>query len=387
MDNQRQRNRQILIVDDDPAICRLFRVILAKHYSVREAVSGEEAIEEVAHETPDLVLLDIMMPGIDGYETCRKLKAAEHPPQIIMVSARSSTEEQARAFDVGADDYLIKPVDLAELRARVELHFRLLESQATTAALELEVDKHHASLKRAAAERLEQVLAIQDVAVFTLAKVAESRDNETGQHLLRLRGYAQILAKELAISGPYAHSIDTIFLDDLYRSSPLHDIGKVGIPDAILLKPGPLTKEEFQVMKRHTTIGGNILHEAVMQFGGGGFLTMAALVAQFHHERWDGLGYPAGMKGEEIPLPARIVSVADVFDALTSERPYKEAWTVERTIETILEESGKQFDPNIVAAFDRCQDKFAQVRQKHSDQNLTVAGAMAFLEHDLVGNC
>ncbi|MCH7752160.1 MAG: HD domain-containing protein, partial [Planctomycetes bacterium] len=197
-----------------------------------------------------------------------------------------------------------------ELRSRVELHFRLRESQTATATLQQEVQSHHVALKHAAVERTKQMLAIQDVAVFTLAKVAESRDNETGTHLLRMREYSQRLAQELASDSPYAHEIDAAFLGDLYRSSPLHDIGKVGIPDAILLKPGRLTAKEFEVMKRHTVIGSNILNEAVMQLTEGGFLTMGASIAQFHHERWDGQGYPAGLVADEIlTFPPLLVPV------------------------------------------------------------------------------
>ncbi len=306
MQNESQERRNVLIVDNDPAIRRLFQSLFAQNYCIREAATGEDAIEAAAAWPPDLVLLDIMLPGIDGYETCRRLKGlpAAKAAQVIMVSARSTQTELADAFAAGADDYLVKPINPAEILSRVDLHFRLRDSQAATEALQQQVDRHHAALKRATAERTEEILAVQDVAVFTLAKVAESRDNETGQHVLRLREYAQRLAHELAFDSPYAGQIDNGFLADLFRSSPLHDIGKVGVPDAILLKPGRLTTEEFEIMKRHTTIGGNILNEAVLQAKGGGFLTMAATIARFHHERWDGTGYPAGLVADEIPLPA-----------------------------------------------------------------------------------
>jgi putative two-component system response regulator len=382
IDRDRQ-SRNVLLVDDDPSVLRLFGALLSGTCTVREAASGEQAIESATCYPPDLVLLDILMPGIDGYETCRQIKALpeQQPPQIIMVSGESGTADQTRAFEVGADDYLIKPIDPMELRSRVELHFRLRASHSATAALQLEVDSNHAALKHAAIERIAQVVAIQDVAVFTLAKIAESRDNETGQHVLRMREYSQRLALDLAFNSPYSGEIDAEFLEDLYRSSPLHDIGKVAISDAILLKPGPLTHEEFEVMKRHAMIGGNILNEAVMQLRGGGFLTMGALIAQFHHERWDGQGYPAGLVCDEIPLPARIASVADVYDALTSERPYKEAWSPTRARETINEGAGTQFDPVIVEAFNRCFDDFLRIQNEHSDGTTSYVGAMAFAEY------
>jgi putative two-component system response regulator len=317
---------------------------------------------------------------MDGFQICRHLKAAsEDPPQVVMVSARSAAEEQLKAFDAGADDYLVKPVDPCDLRSRVQLHRRLRESKHNTARLQWEIDAYHTALRRTAVERAQQIIAVQDVAVFTLAKVAESRDNETGAHLHRLREYAHLLADELARNSPYAGLIDEAFRSDLYRSSPLHDIGKVGVSDEILRNPGRLTADEFEIMKRHTINGANILNEAVMQPHGGGFLAMAAAIARFHHERWDGKGYPAGLVGEEIPLPARIVAVADVYDALTSERPYKAAWPPERARRAIEEGSGTQFDPVIVEAFRRRFDDLVCIPQRFADRTPTATGAMAFV--------
>lgn len=350
------QDRRLLIVDDDPAMRRSFQALLRRDYQVRDVASGEEALALIELWPVDLVLMDIVLPGIDGHQTCRRIKSSKSGlrPQVIMVSGKSSPREQKKAFEVGADDFLVKPVDPSELRSRVELHFRLLDSQETTAELQDEVNSHHPVRRQVAEEQTEQIVATQDVAVFALAKVAESRDYETGQHIVRLREYAQRLAQELQNEGPYKDLIDDRFLSDLYRSSPLHDIGKVGILDAVLLKPARLTKEEFEVMKTHTVIGGDILHEAVLQLKGGSFLAMAAMIAQCHHERWDGTGYMAGLVGEEIPLPARIVSVADVYDALTSVRPYKEAWSTELAKSTIDEGAGSQFDPVVVDAFNRC---------------------------------
>ncbi|QDU94618.1 HD domain-containing phosphohydrolase [Lignipirellula cremea] len=377
--------RNVLIVDDDPAIRQFFGALLSRTSTVREASDADEALEIIKHWTPDVVLLDIVMPGMDGYEACQRLKAClgADAPQVIMVSGRSEEAGMAKAFEMGADDYLVKPVDHVEFCSRVDLHFRLRESRTATVELQRQVDSNHQKLKQILVERAEQIVAIQDVAVFTLAKVAESRDNDTGQHIVRLREYAQRLAIELKQDEPYTLVINEAFLADLYRSSPLHDIGKVGIPDAILLKPGRLTPSEFETMKRHAVIGANILHEAVMQTKGGGFLAMAATIAQFHHERWDGQGYPAGLIGEEIPLPARIVSVADVYDALTSERPYKKAWTPAEAKDLIQKGAGTQFDPAVVAAFERCFDDFLRLQERYADQEAVVTGAMTFMEFDL----
>lgn len=363
-----QSQPKILIVDDDPAIRRLVRKLLCKRYDVSEAEGGQQAIGMAKTSVPDLVLLDISMPDVNGYEVCRFLKQnLKLQAQIIMVSGKSKEDALTHAFECGADDYLVKPFDPTELRSRVELHARLRESQAMTAEIQREVDCRHAEMKRVASERAEEIVAIQDVAVFTLAKVAESRDGDTGEHISRMREYSQRMALELAQSSVYSSQIDEQFLADLYRSSPLHDIGKVAIPDAILLKPGRLTTEEFEHMKTHTVVGAEILNEAVMQLKGGGFLAMGAVIARSHHEWWNGKGYPDAIAGAEIPLPARIVSVADVYDALTSERPYKHAWTPEDAKRTIDESSGTQFDPRIVEAFDRCFNDILEIQMKFSD--------------------
>ncbi len=380
-------SRKILIVDDCDAIRRLLVKFLTDQYELATAASGEEALLLSASFEPDIVLLDIMMPGLDGHETCRQLKTlmpAGKVPHVIMVSANSSRQEQLIAFQAGADDYVVKPVDQHELRSRVELHFRLRDAQANVAGLRSEIDSHVTDLKQLAEHRTQEIVATQDVTVFTLARVAESRDETTGQHLQRMRSYSQILAEHLSLKGPYRDQIDRDFLDDLYRSSPLHDIGKVAVSDAILLKPGLLTREEFETIKMHTVAGANILDEAVYRSHSGGFLAMAAVIARFHHERFDGSGYPAGLAGQRIPLPARIVAVADVFDALTSSRPYKPAYGTDTAREIIEDESGKHFDPAIVCAFQECYDELVRVRAENKDETPVVVGAMSFKEHDRI---
>ncbi len=372
---------KILIVDDDAAMRRLFSTLLSPLYEVQVADNGNQAVKLVEMWTPDIVLLDIVMPGLSGYETLQQINAMPClPPQIIMVSGKSEIAEQAYAFECGADDYLIKPVDPAELRSRVQLHFRYRESQAVTSALQNEVNSHHAALKQASQERMEQVVAVQDVAVRALAKVAESRDNETGQHIARISEFAHRLAIEIRDNELSEEQIDDTFLADLQRSAPLHDIGKVGIPDSILLKPARLSEDEFEVMKRHSEIGAKILGDLVIETQHAGFLKMAARIARFHHERWDGNGYPVGISGKQIPLPARIVAVADVYDALTSERPYKDAWSPELARQTILEGSGTQFDPMVVDAFLRCFDDFLKIQIRRSDNGELVETAISLLE-------
>ena len=228
-------------------------------------------------------------------------------------------------------------------------------------------------------DTIKKVLATQDIAMLTLAKLAESRDRNTGEHLLRIRSYSQILATHLSQKGPHTGAIDQQFLDNLYRSSPLHDIGKVGISDAILLNPGRFTPDEFEVMKKHTVIGANTLEEAVLNSPSGSFLAMAAVIARFHHERFDGSGYPAGLTGTDIPLPARIVAVADVFDALTSSRPYKDAYDTETARQIIEEESGKHFDPVVVDAFGASFDEFLAVWKEYGERPPVAVGIMALV--------
>lgn len=380
-----EAHNKILIVDDDAAMLRLFSALLSPCYDVQVASGGELAIEIAQAWTPDLVLLDIIMPGLTGYETLRQIKSLPtESPQVLMVSGRSEIAQQARAFECGADDYLTKPIDPAELRSRVQLHFRFRESQAVTSALRNEVDSHNTALKLASQERMQQVVAVQDIAVRALAKVAESRDNETGQHIVRMRDYAYCLALEIRNIEGLEKEIDDRFLADLHRSAPLHDIGKVGIPDSILLKPGSLSEDEFEVMKRHSEIGAKILGDLVIESHHAGFLKMAVRIARFHHERWDGQGYPVGLAGQQIPLPARIVAVADVYDALTSTRPYKQAWSPARAKMTIEQGAGTQFDPMIVEVFTKCFDDFLKIQLGYADTEEVVDTALSLLELETI---
>jgi response regulator RpfG family c-di-GMP phosphodiesterase len=375
--------KRILIVDDDPSFRRMLAMTLQADYAMEEASSGKEALGRIAAFKPGLVLLDIVMPGIDGHETCRHLKACWPHIRVMMVSATSSAQEQLRAFEAGADDYVVKPFDPQDFCARIRLHFQLNEAMIGAAAIRGEIESRNVLLRQEARRHNQDMIALQDIAVFTLAKVAESRDQETGGHLTRMRAYSQILAEELARGEPYGVQIDTRFLEDLFRSSPLHDIGKVGIPDSILLKPGPLTADEFAVMQQHAVIGANILDEAVARCPGGGFLEMAALIARYHHERFDGNGYPLGLSGRHIPLAARIVAVADVYDALTSVRPYKRAIPVQEAKQIVRGDSGRHFDPVVVQAFLRRFEDLVLVRQEANQDLTLVYGASSFRECEL----
>lgn len=354
---------RILIVDDDPGMRRLLSNLLVREYAVREARSGEEALVIAAAWHPDLVFLDLVMCGIDGHETCRQLKMLPMlvPPQVIVVSASSLAEDMRLAFEAGADDYFVKPIRSCELMSRAQIHMRLRY------ALKSSADANSGDVSREPdATDTNDIHAIQDIAVFAMTKLAETRDNDTGEHLNRIRDYSTRLAEEVKQTAAYGHDVTEEFLEDIFRSSPLHDIGKVGVPDSILLKPGRLTAHEYDIMKQHTVIGAGILEQTSAQSNAGTFLKMAVDIARSHHERWDGSGYPACLSGADIPLAARIVAVADVFDALTSKRQYKPAWSTERACAYILERADSHFDPVVAKCFGRCFEDIERIHRQYA---------------------
>jgi len=356
---------KLLIVDDDPLNLSIMNEILGDHYDLVEARDGIDALAAFEREQPAVVLMDIMMPRMDGYEACRQVKAAAggDNAHVILVSAKASTAERVRGYEVGADDYLVKPFDEDELLAKVRVQVRLRNALADLEAARAQLAADNVALEGTVERQTQAITDTRDLLVFAMAKLADSRDPETGEHLERIRAYCRILAEHLAVDGPYADRIDPTLIQNLYRSSPLHDIGKVGIPDAILLKPGRLTAREFEMMQQHTLIGAEALGEVAHgQNGCGAFLEMAIDIARSHHERWDGSGYPDGLAGEDIPLAARICAVADVFDALTSVRVYKAAFGPEIARSMILEERGHHFDPVLADAFETCFDQFVAIR-------------------------
>lgn len=344
---------RVIIVDDDPGMRRLLANLLVREYAVREARSGEEALLLAAAWHPDLVFLDLVMLGIDGHETCRQLRAlpAPLPPQVIVVSASSLADDMRLAFAAGADDYFVKPIGSREVLSRAQLHMQLRNGlQAGSGAS----DAGPRQSKEGQTDDSDGIQAIQSTAVFAITKLAETRDSETAAHLNRMREYSTRLAEEARHTTDYRRFITDGFLEDLYHSSPLHDFGKIGVPDKVLLKPGRLTAYEYDVMKQHTVIGAEILEQTARLSKVDTFLGMAAQIARSHHERWDGSGYPEGLRGKVIPLAARIVAVADVFEALTSKRQYKPAWSTERACEYILERADSHFDPVIAKCFGSC---------------------------------
>jgi len=335
---------RVLIVDDDLTSRTILDEFLTSFgYDVATAADGAEAFELVQQSDYRVVISDWEMPELDGLELCRLIRERQLASYVyfILLTSRTSSEDLVEGLDAGADDFISKPFDPDELRVRLRT-----------------------------AERIAS-LESRDIFIFSLAKLAESRDTETGEHLERMRAYSRVLAEELSTSAEYGHIVDADYVRTIYSTSPLHDIGKVGIPDSILLKPGRLTVEEFEVMKTHPLIGHETLVAAVENNPSAKFYRFAQEIVLSHHEKWDGNGYPHGLKGAEIPLSARIVAVADVYDALTTKRVYKDAYSHERAREIIVKESGQSFDPVVVDAFITRESDFVRIRESldHAKQS------------------
>jgi len=374
--------RRIFIIGDDRPFRELLTNLSRRDYDVVAVEDGEACLREIEVLAPDLVLLDATMPGVDGYEVCRRVKSspAGRHVQIIVVSAQSSGSEQIRALEAGADDYVTKPVQPDQLRSKVCLHLQLRDALSRLTPGRKNVESYDSGLEQLVAEQMREIIASHGTSLLALRMLAESREPEGGERLVRLRYYCSILAGQLSRAGPHAGRIDVRFLKKLFRSVPLHDIGKVGINDSILLKQGPLTPEEVELVKQHTTIGAVVLDQAECDLHSGDFLAMAKELARWHHERFDGTGYPMGLKGEEIPLAARILALAEEYDVLTSSQNPRAACHPQIAREIIERESGKGFDPVVVDAFRNCFEELVDVQKQLSDHNPLVQGAAAFVD-------
>jgi putative two-component system response regulator len=358
-----QPKGRILVVDDTATNRDLLMMMLGDHgYLVDAVSSGSRAVEAARRSPPDLVLLDINMPEADGYTTCGWLReeAGCGDTPVLFISAMTDSEEKVRAFTAGGVDYITKPFQLEEVLARVNTHL-------TMSRMRGQLERHNHNLQDLVNEQVAEIARSHMSTIFAMSKLAESRDDDTGKHLERVQIYARALAVKLAGNPKFAAKIDSLFIDNTYHATPLHDIGKVAIPDAILCKPGKLTDEEFAIMKTHTLRGFETLQSVAEHHQRNSFITMGIGIARSHHERWDGRGYPDGIAGEDIPLPARIMSVADVYDALTSERCYKPAFPHAKSAGIILEGRGTQFDPDVVDAFDAVQEDFLRTRQEMNE--------------------
>ncbi|MCL1139993.1 response regulator [Shewanella pneumatophori] len=335
-------NATVLVVDDTPENIDILVGILAQDYKVKVAIDGPRALTLAAKTVPDLILLDVMMPGMNGYEVCKRLKQdplTSHIP-VIFVTALTEVADETQGFELGAVDYITKPVSAPVVKARVKTHLalydqkRLLEQEVKARTKELE-DTRFEIIRR-------------------LGRAAEYKDNETGLHVIRMSHYARLLAVQSGLPDKYCELI--------YNAAPMHDIGKIGTPDAILKKPDKLDEQEWLEMQRHAEIGAEIIGEHSDPL-----LEMARRIALSHHEKWDGSGYPFGLSGTDIPIEARIIAIADVFDALTSIRPYKKAWSVADAVALIESESGKHFDPELVNHFKQVIDEAVKIRDSHNE--------------------
>jgi len=353
----------VLVVDDTPANLSLLTSLLKEQYRIKVANNGIKALELAAAAPPDLVLLDIMMPEMDGYEVCRRLKASEATRQVpvIFLTAKTEVEDEELGFSVGAVDFIHKPISPPIVAARVKTH---LEIKSWHDFLQ----DQNAWLKDQVEKRLSEINHLQDASIYVMVSLAEFRDESTGYHIRRTQEYVRMLAEELAKLPHYSALLTASHIEQMSKSAPLHDIGKIAIPDHILLKPGKHTPEEFAIMKTHAQRGYDMLKRAGEHMGEQGeFLTLAMEIAGCHHEKWDGSGYPNGQAGTAIPLSARLMAVADVFDALLSRRPYKEPMSVAQATAIILEGRGKHFDPEVVDAFVAIQDDLQRIAEKWRD--------------------
>ena len=363
-------NFTVLVVDDNEMNRdMLFRRLRPHGYHILLANNGIVAMDLLRSNNVDLVLLDVMMPEKDGYEVLAEIKGDELLKRIpvIMITALDDTVSAARCINMGADDYLTKPFNPTLLRARVgaSLERKRLHDQETHYLSRMQ--KYNSELETRVREQVAALTSAQLGAIFAMSKLAESRDPETGAHLERMREYCKVISIQLSRLEKYKNIIDDTFVNDIYAASPLHDIGKVGIDDQVLLKPGKLTAEEWDIMKTHPIIGADTLREVDKQHPGNSLIRMGVQIAEGHHEKWDGSGYPYGLQGESIPLVARILAIGDVYDALTSKRCYKDAFSHEKSAGIILEGRGSHFDPAVVEAFETIEDEFKRIRAYYAD--------------------
>jgi len=355
--------KSVMIVDDTPANLQLLSTVLnARGYAVSAFPRRRMALAAALRHPPDAILLDINMPEMNGYEVCQALKSDSRLKDIpvIFISALGDTEDKVKAFQHGGVDYITKPFQVAEIHARVETHLQLQDAQKVLRGFNEE-------LKAQVARQVAEINKSQLAMIFALAKLSHTRDDDTGLHLERVQHLCRLLASAMARDPAWGEAISPDFITTIFHASPLHDLGKVGIRDAILLKPDRLTPEEYAIMKTHTTIGADTLASVHRQYPENEFIQMGIDIARHHHEKWDGTGYPAGLSGPDIPVSARIMALVDVYDALRARRPYKEPFSHEKARAIVLEGSGINFDPRIVSLFARIDGEFNETYGRLTD--------------------
>lgn len=350
----------ILIVEDEKINIDILLEAFNGDYEIMVALNGKQALKAIESKLPDLILLDIVMKELTGYQVCQKLKenpkTAEIP--VIFVTSMDQDSDEQKGLAIGAIDYITKPFNLPIVKTRVKNHLELKKAK------EKLKDKNY-NLEQKVKERTEQLELIQDVAIQSLADLAETRDDETGAHIMRTKKYVKALAEFLQNHPRFSHCLTDKNIEWIYKTAPLHDIGKVGIPDKILYKKGPLTDTEFAIIKKHPAYGKIAIERAEKNLGTNSFLRFARQIIGTHHEKWDGSGYPKGLKKEEIPIAGRLMAIADVYDALANKRVYKEAYSHQRAIEIITKGDGRtkpeHFDPAVLDAFINLEAKFKEI--------------------------
>jgi putative two-component system response regulator len=361
------KKQTVLIVDDTPDNISLLSALLKDLYKIKIATTGMKALQIAATPPyPDLILLDVMMPELDGYETCRRLKSKAETAEIpvIFLTAKSEAQDEEMGLKLGAVDYIGKPISPPIVLARVATQLHLKNARQFLA----DQNKY---LEHLVEERTEQLGRMQDATILAMASLAETRDNETGNHIRRTQHYVAALARQLQNHPRFAAVLSDANIDLLFKSAPLHDIGKVGVPDRILLKPGKLDPDEFEAMKLHTVYGRDAIISVETHLGGSnGFLTFAREIAYSHQEKWDGSGYPQGLKGDDIPVSARLMAVADVYDALISKRVYKPAFSHEQAMDIMRKGRGSHFDPDVLDAFLSIEDRFCAITAQFRDGDM-----------------
>ncbi|OSM01719.1 response regulator [Magnetofaba australis] len=336
----------ILVVDDTPENIDVLSGVLRGEYKVKAALNGDKALRIASAESkPDMILLDVMMPEMDGYEVCRRLKADPATARIpvIFITAKSEQEDERRGLELGAVDYITKPISPPIVKVRVRTHLALYDQQR--------------ELRRMVDERTEELVRTRMEIIRRLGRAAEFKDNETGLHVIRMSHYSRLMAQALEISEEWT--------DLVFHAAPMHDIGKIGIPDSVLLKPGKLDDKEWEIMRQHPAFGAQIIGDDPSEL-----MLMSKEIAMTHHEKWDGSGYPNRIAAEDIPLPGRIIAIADVFDALTSERPYKKAWPVEKAVAVIDEGAGVHFDPKLIPVFHEILPEALEIKERYAEESV-----------------
>lgn len=357
-------NYSILVVDDN----EMNRDIISRRlgnlgYATHTACDGQQAIDMLNGHNYDLLLLDVMMPKLNGYDVLEQMKTRSLLDEIsvIMVSALDETDSAIKCIGMGADDYLGKPINQTLLKTKVRALLEKKELLKQEKALRKQIDEHNQYLEKRIQEQVREISSAQLSTIFSLSKLAESRDPETGEHLERVREYCKVLSEQLRMTTKYKEQIDDAFIENIYAASALHDIGKVGTPDHILQKPGKLTASEWECVKQHPVLGAETLRAVDKLHPGNTFIHIGIAITESHHEKWDGSGYPNGLQGKQIPLVARIMALSDVYDALTSKRAYKNAFTHEKSYGIIIADKGKHFDPDVVDAFEKTETIFKQI--------------------------